>query len=276
MNNEQLQLNQRIVKQSGISKRFTSLWGGDICKGEDGGIYIINDTCTKAHRLAESGNAYHIVVSGGPLPPAIAELQNDLLSFGIPSDKFLAAHEAYRNQSYGEYLAFVLVENDSCKPKVYVLRGGGYDEFQSVYIGGEEKAIIVANKLLLADKSYYRMYDLMPVLETSECELLWGGGNELVKSYINAQGKLDFAPLGRLVKLTRTAVSLLLEVKEEDKYALYYPSKDLNLLAYSPFENGFEIDETTGTIVSKAAVSSCGVQDVTRTFIYKDGQYKKV
>lgn len=270
------QLNQRIVKQFGIPKKFTSLWGGDICKGEDGGIYVINDTCTKAHCFAKSGNAYHIVVSSCPLPPVIAELQNYLASFGVPSDKFLAAHEAYRNQSYGEYLAFVLVENDSCKPKVYVLRGSGYDEFQSVYIGGEEKAIIVANKLLLADKSYYRMYDLMPVLETSECELLWGGGNELVKSYINAQGKLDFAPLGRLVKLTRTAVSLLLEVKEEDKYALYYPSKDLNLLAYSPFEDGFEIDEVTGNVVTHAAVMSCGVQEITRTYIYKDGQYKKV
>ena len=252
-----------------------SLWGGDICKGEDGGIYVINDAGTKFHCFAEKGDAYRIVVSGGPLSPIIAELQKNLCTFGIPSDKFLAAHEAYRNESYKEYLAFVLVEKDAPKPKVYVLRGGGYDEFQSVYIGGQEKAIIVANKLLLADKYYYRMYDLMPILYTSECELLWGGGEELVKSYVNAQGKLDFAPLGRLIKSTKTAVSLLLEIKEEDKYALYYPSTDLNFIAYSPFENGFEIDETTGTVVSKATIASCGVQDVPRTFVYKDGKYEK-
>ena len=273
--NEQLPLNQRIVKQFGIPKKFISLWGGDICKDEDGGIYVINDAGTKAHRFAESGEAYRIVVSGGPLPPIIAELQKYLYSFGVSSDKFLAAHEAYRNKSYKEYLAFVLEAKGVDKPQVYVLRGGGYDEFQSVYIGGPEKAIIAANKLLLADKCYYRMYDLMPIFCTSECELLWGGGEELVKSYVNAQGKLEFAPLGCLVKSTRTTVNLLLEVKEEDKYALYYPGKDLNFIAYSPFENGFDIDEATGTVISKAAIASCGVQDVPRTFIYKDGKYEK-
>jgi len=253
-----------------------SLWGGDVCKGEDGGIYVINDAGTKFHCFAEKGDAYRIVVSGGPLPPIIAELQKDLCTFGIPSDEFLAAHWAYHNESYKEYLAFVLVEKDAPKPKVYVLRGGGYDEFHSVYIGGSEKAIIAADKLLLADECRYRMYDLTPILYTSECIVLWGGGEELVKSYINAQEKLDFAPLGRLIKSTKTAVSHLLEIKEdEDKYALYYLGTDLNFIAYSPFENGFEIDETTGTVVSKAAIASCGVQNVPRTFVYKDGKYEK-
>ena len=276
MINEQLPLNQRIVKQFGIPKKFISLWGGDICKGEDGGIYVINDTGTKAHCFAEKGNAYRIVVSGGPLPPAIAELQNYLASFGIPSDKFRIAHEVYRNKSYKEYLAFVLVEKDSPKPKVYVLRGGGYDEFQSVYIGGQKKAIIAANKLLLAYTCCYGMHDLMPILYTSECTVLWGGGEELVKSYINAQGLLDFALLGRLVKSTRTALSLLLEIKEEDKYVLYYLGADLNFIAYSPFENGFEIDETTGKIVCKATVASCGIQDISRTYVFKNGRYERV
>lgn len=195
---------------------------------------------------------------------------------GIPSAKLLAAHRAYRNESYKEYLAFVLIENDASKPKVYVLRGGGYDEFQSIYIGGQEKAIIAANKLLLAYNGCYGMFDLMPVLYTSECTVLWGGGEELVKSYVNSQGKFDFALLGRLVKSTKTVVNLLLEIKEEDRFALYYLGKDLNFIAYSPFENSFEIDETTGKIVCKGAIASCGVQNVTRTFSYKDGQYEKV
>lgn len=81
--------------------------------------------------------------------------------------------------------------------------------------------------------------------------MLWGGGEELVKFYVNSQGKLDFAPLGRLVKSTKTVVNLLLEIKEEDRFALYYLGKDLNFIAYLPFENSFEIDETTGKIVSK-------------------------
>lgn len=76
----------------------------------------------------------------------------------------MAAHRAYRNESYKEFLAFVLIENDASKSKVYVLRGGGYDEFQSIYIGGQEKAIIAANKLLLAYNGCYGMFDLMPVL----------------------------------------------------------------------------------------------------------------
>lgn len=275
MINEQLPLNQRIVKQGSISKRFYSLWGGDICKGEDGGIYVINDTCTKAHRFAESGNAYHIVVSSEPLPPIIAELQKYLYSFGISSDKFLAAHEAYRNKNYKEYLAFIVEAKGADEPQVYVLRGGGYDEFPSVYIGGPEKAIIAAGKLLLADKCYYRMYDLIPILCTAECELLWGGGEELVKSYINARGKLDFAPLGCLVKSIQTAVNLLLEIKEEDKYALYHLGRNLNFIAYSPFKNGFRINEDTGTVVCNSAICSCGVQDVTRVYVFKDGRYEK-
>lgn len=266
-------LDKGSPKQFGAHQKFTPLWGGDICKGEDGGIYVVNGE--KFHRFAENGEAYHIVVSGGPLPPIIAELQNYLATFGIPADRFRTAHEAYRNKSYKEYLAFVLVEKDSQKPKVYVLRGGGYDEFQSVYIGGSKKAIIAANQLLLEDECRYGMHDLMPILYTSECTVLWGGDEELVKSYVNAQGMLDFALLGRLVKSTKTAVSLLLEIKEEDKYALYYPSNDINFIAYSPFENGFEIDEATGTVVSKATIASCGVQDVPLTFIYKDGKYKK-
>jgi hypothetical protein len=52
--------------------------------------------------------------------------------------------------------------------------------------------------------------------------------------------------------------------------------KTLNLIAYAPFEDGFKIDEVTGNVVTHAAVMSCGVQEITRTYIYKDGQYKKV
>ncbi|MBP5699070.1 MAG: hypothetical protein J6W96_06050 [Alphaproteobacteria bacterium] len=247
---------------------------GHILKSKEGDIYFINDK-EKIYLLAKNADVYPICIAHYPLPQIIEDLQDKLDSFGPYSEEMLSAHFAYYNENMEKRLYFVLKYKNSFEPKVFIWMPGGYQEIPSVYIGGISKAIIAAGKLLLSENCYrYNSIKMKRLLLAPEYILFWGGESQLVKSYVN-NGKLDFVPLGRFVRLTKTGVSNLLEVKEENKFALYHISKTLNLIAYTPFENGFEIDEKNGKVITHAAIMSCGVQNITRTYVYKKGKYKK-
>jgi hypothetical protein len=269
------QLDQVSREQFGVPGKFAnSCCDGHIFKSKDGAVYFRNDK-DRMYLLAKNADVYPILYGHYPLCQTMKDLQDNLRFFGPYSEKLLALESAHRHENWKKRLYFVLKVQDSLEPKVFIWMPGGYQEIPSVYIGGASKAIIAADKLLLSDNChYYTCVEMEPLLLAPEYNLYWGGGRELVKSYVN-DGKLDCVPLGSFVRLTKTSVSNLLEVKEEDKFALYHLGKTLNLIAYAPFEDGFKIDEVTGNVVTHAAVMSCGVQEITRTYVYKDEKYEK-
>ena len=274
----QFELDQASRKQFGVPGIFESdCCDGHVLKSKNGDIYF-NNGKGEVHLLAQRAEAYEVVIASIPLPLVMKELRKKLHSLGPCSEELLKAEQTYHNENYKKHLYFVLKLKGCLIPKVFISMPDGYQEISSVFIGGDKEAIIAADKLLLADQHRYALIEKMSLLDAPEYRLLWCGGEELAMSFVNkADKKLAFAPLGSFVKLTETSVSKLLEVKEdEDKFSLYHLGQTIDFIAYSPFEDGFEIDETTGTVVTNAAIASCGIQNVTHTYAYQNEHYKKV
>ena len=126
---------------------------------------------------------------------------------------------------------------------------------------------------MIKEGDCYKIIELVPFIEVaSNSTLYWAGNKELMEIYCKTAGP-EFRYFGSIEKFTQTAVSNLLEVKKEDKYALYHLGERPHLIAYSPHEDGFKINKTTGTIVCCSAVCCDGIQDTTRVCVLKDGQY---
>ena len=206
------QLDQVSREQFGVPGKFAnSCCDGHIFKSKDGAVYFRNDK-DRMYLLAKNADVYPILYGHYPLSQTMKDLQDNLRFFGPYSEKLLALESAHRHENWKKRLYFVLKVQDSLEPKVFIWMPGGYQEIPSVYISGASKAIIAADKLLLSDNChYYTCVEMEPLLLAPEYNLYWGGGRELVKSYVN-DGKLDCVPLGSFVKLTKTSVSNLLEV----------------------------------------------------------------
>ncbi|MBR1825025.1 MAG: hypothetical protein IJ770_00360 [Alphaproteobacteria bacterium] len=269
-------LDQESLKQFGVPEKFEPLFG-NVFKGEDGGIYeAYGETM---HLLAKNSTAYRIFRSTSDFPFGLAEMQSKIYTPSQAGDKLRKAVEDL-HRKWKDVCFFFVTENIyTHEQKVFAKSATDYGELPDwdfVSIGGAAKALIAGGILMIKGKDCYEIINFIPFFEaTANSTLFWAGDQELLEAYFEA-GKLKFRYFGRIEKFRQTAVSNLLEVKkDEGKYALYHLGRNLNFVAYSPFKNGFEIKETTGTVVCHSAICSCGVQDVTRAYIFRNGRYER-
>ena len=269
-------LDQESLKQFGISEKLEPLFD-NVFKGANGRIYA---ACGETIRLlARNSTACPIVLGKAELPDDVAEIQSKIYAPSSDGANLRMYVDILNVQWKGTDFAFVTENICTHEQKVFAKYETDYKEIPDwdvINIGGRAKALVVGGVLLIAEKKQYEIIDFIPFFEAStDSTIFWAGDKELLEACFEAE-KLKFRYFGCIKKFTQTAVSNLIEIKEdEEKYALYHLGKGLHFLSYSPFENDFKIDKTTGTVVVHAAICSCGVQEITRTFVYKDERYEK-
>ena len=267
---------QESLKLLGVSEKFEPLFD-NVFRGEDGGIYAAYGETM--HLLAKNSDAYRIVTDAAKLPDDMAELQKKIYTPSTYGYELRMYAELLYVQWIGTNFTFVAESIYPHKQKVFVKSPTDYvelPEWNYIHIGGTANALICGGIPMIKEGDCYKIIELVPFIEVaSNSTLYWAGNKDLMEIYYKTAGP-EYRYFGSIEKFTQTAVSNLLEVKkDEGKYALYHLGERPHLIAYSPHEDGFKINKTTGTVVCNLAICSCGVQDITRTFVFKNGRYER-
>lgn len=289
------QLDQVSLKKFGVPENFEHLFD-DVYQGEDGGIYALKEGDAEAtncmHLLSKNGVAYPIR-NAPEIPADIAELhrkvytptnagerlriavgaayhknENARLKYLIEKKYHRAipgiAPDDYSFEESYEYCLFSKKFNAHCLGAIPIEKNGN-----------TIKALFATGCLLIVRKDCYELIDFTPIFEGADGKtIFWAGGEELILAYLDSN-QLYFCHLGSLMKFTQTEVSILIEVKNNDRYILYQLGETLKYVACAHFENGFKIDQSTGKVVCYSSYDCDGMVESAKTYIFEDGKYKE-
>lgn len=292
------QLDQVSLRLFGVPENFEHLFD-DLYQGEDDGIYIATSNAASEtvphtmHLLSKGGVAYPIR-KAPEIPADIAELHRKIYSPKRAGERLRITVGAAYHKDEDERPKFLIEKKYNSPIPGMVPDDYFYEECYEYCLfskkfnalcheaipveknGKPIRALFATGCLLIARQDCYEAVDFVPIFEgTNGKTIFWAGGKELILAYLSSH-KLYFRPLGSLIKFTQTAVSALLEVKNNGEYILYQLGATPELVACAAFENGFVIDQNTGQVVCYSAYECDGMVESTRTYVFKDGKYEEV